>query len=291
MEPKISVIMPVLAANSGYLEQAIGSILRQTEASLELIVVEDPSESDASAVLASFDDPRIVYLRNEVRTGLVAQLNQGLGLARGAYVARMDADDIAEPERLAEQARVLDENPGLGVIGCQKTIVDAQGDVIGFRDYPLAHRDITRALRRYSPMAHPSVMMRTFALRSVGGYSDSPVCNGAEDYDLWWRMAEAGIQFANHPMRLLRYRIQPQQVKSTRLRRQLKATISIKCSRIDASFRALDIARLCAEICLLLLPRRWVMRLFQGITYRRPVAKGGHRFDRSNRRRSCVSGG
>ena len=266
MTPKVSVLMPVLNPDPCYFEQAVESILRQSMPNWELIIPEDPSPRKASDTLKKFPDARIRHILNDNRTSLVSQLNQALHLANGEYIARLDADDIAEPNRLEEQCRALDENTQLGVLGCQKTIIGSNGEVIGIRNYPLNHKDIITAICRYNPIAHPGVIMRRDLVYAVNGYSHDSRVRGAEDYDLWWRLLKTGVYFSNHPGRLIRYRIQPQQTKIQQLHQQLRATINIKRANWS-SLGELDKLRFFGELTLLKIPASLVIKLFFATTY------------------------
>lgn len=109
--PKISVILPAYNAEK-YINEAIDSILTQTYRDFELIILNDCSKDRTEEIILSYEDDRIVYLKNQVNMGVAATLNRGLAAAKGEYVARMDADDISLPERFEKQAAYLDEHPG-----------------------------------------------------------------------------------------------------------------------------------------------------------------------------------
>ena len=182
--PKISVIMPAYNAER-YIREAIDSILRQTWSDFELIIIDDGSTDSTAAIIAGYTDNRIRFCPNAQNMGVAATLNRGLELACGAYIARMDADDISLPERFAKQAAYLDAHPDVTVCGT--------------------------AIELFFPcgIAHPSVMMRRAAILELGGYD--PAFNGMEDYELWCRVAEKG-KIAVLPEILLRYRIHSGQV-------------------------------------------------------------------------------
>ncbi|HEX4454614.1 MAG TPA: glycosyltransferase [Kofleriaceae bacterium] len=263
--PRISVMMPVLDPHSVYFPCAVASVLAQTEVDLELIIVEDPSATRADRV-ARLDDPRIRYIRNETRTSLVDQRNRALAEARADIVAMLDADDIAEPDRFAKQLAFLDAHPAIGLVGSQLTIIDADGDVIGSRSYPLEHDDIVAAMCRYNAIAQPAVMARRRVLVDAGGYQyrTFPV---NEDYELWSRLVQHGVRVANHPEVLLRYRVHPFGTKAAMLRRMLRATLDVKNQfwrdKMDVRARL----RFWGEHVLVGLPPSWVLKLFVAIQY------------------------
>ncbi len=263
--PLVSVLLPVLDPHPVYFRRAVESILAQTLGDFELVVVEDPAPRSAGEILADYADSRVRHVRNESRTGLVTQLNQGLAEARGDLVARMDADDVAEPDRLRRQCDLLGESPEVSVAGSQLRIIDEEGRHRGYRAYPLSHESILAALPRYNPLAHPSVMFRRAIVAGAGGYRSH---SHNEDYDLWSRLAVSGHRFANHPEPLLRYRVHPGAVKATRLRTMIRGTLEVKERYWRGGMTVADRARLWGERCLLALPPWLVTELFKRTAFR-----------------------
>ena len=202
--PAVSVVLPVWNG-ARYLPQAIESILGQSLASLELIVVDDGSTDGSLSIARSYAarDARVVVLP-VVHGGLVRALNAGIAAARGRCVARMDADDVAHRDRLAAQLAFLDAHPHCVVVGSSIRIVDEEGrELCDFR-YPLTHAEIEHALLTVQPaFSHPAVLMRREALLEVRGYRAERF--PSEDLDLWLRLVGRG-QLANLPQPLLRYR-------------------------------------------------------------------------------------
>jgi glycosyltransferase involved in cell wall biosynthesis len=257
--------MPVLDPHPVYFLQAVRSVLEQTLADFELIIVEDPSPTAAAGFLKDFADSRIRHVANPKRTSLVEQLNQGIGLARSDWIARMDADDIALPDRLEKQMAFLVEHPKVSVFGSQLAIMDDNGRPLGYRAYPRDHAAILRAMRRFCSMAHPSVVMRKDVILAAGGYRH---VRRAEDYDLWCRVAEAGGVFANHAEALVRYRLHGGSAKSTGLREQLRNTLAVKQTYFSGKMSLGDQARYWGERALLWFPPRLVHWLFLRYQFR-----------------------
>ena len=135
----------------------------------------------------SRNDPRIVVIRQE-RLGLVPSLNRGLAVSRAQLVARLDADDIAKPQRLERQSQYLDNHPEIGLVGTWADKIDEQGSVKGALTPPTQSEELAALLTRTNPFVHSSVMMRKSVLQTVGFYR--PAFQGAEDYDLWMRISE-----------------------------------------------------------------------------------------------------
>jgi len=212
--PAISVAMSVYNS-ARFLAPALESILAQTFTDFELLVLDDGSTDASRAVIEAYSarDPRIQLISRENR-GLVASLNQLLASARAPIIARMDADDISEPERFALQYAFLLANPDHGVVGCRTDDIDDHD-----RPWPcpsplhtLTHEGIVAAIARDEPLlCHPAVMFRRDVVLSVGGYHGA--FRHCEDYDLWLRLASV-TQMANLPERLIRYRHYPEQVSS-----------------------------------------------------------------------------
>lgn len=208
--PLISVIMPV-HNGADYIAEAIASILAQSLADFELLVLDDGSTDRTPDIVAALaaPEPRIVLLTCE-RRGLIATLNDGLARAEGQYIARMDADDIALPERFARQAAYFDAHPEVGILGTWYQRFGGAGSIARL---PTESEEIRCTLLFENALCHPSVMMRRAFLRQFqlsypAGYAH------AEDYALWVQAA-ACFPLANLPEILLHYRIHSTQVVSS----------------------------------------------------------------------------
>ena len=214
---KVSVLMPV-HGDAPYLEEALLSTLSQALADeLEVVVVDDRMTEASRTCVRGFQDQRVRLVLCE-GSGLVDALNTGLQVCRYPYVARMDADDVMRPGRLGIQAAWLETHGDVGVVSGQLEWINEHGATIGFRSYPLRHREIMRQMRARNAIAHPAAMFRAEVVREAGGYRHEFV--GAEDYDLWLRIADRN-SLANLPDVVLRYRIHAAQV--TRSRRETVA--------------------------------------------------------------------
>jgi glycosyltransferase involved in cell wall biosynthesis len=208
--PRITVAMSV-HDNAATVGAAIESILVQSFADFELLIVDDGSRDGSGAIIDRYaaTDPRIGAI-HQPNAGLIASLNRLVAEARGGLIARMDGDDIALPERFARQVAFLDANPDHGVLGTNTHEIDEADRVTECTDFhPLTHDGVLAALAQGSPMAHSSVMMRTDVVRRAGGYR--PAYRHCEDYDLWLRLS-ACTRLANLPDRLLLYRRSTSQV-------------------------------------------------------------------------------
>ncbi len=191
---------------------AVASLLAQTLAELELIVIDDGSTDATPEVLAALHDPRL-RVERRARRGLTRSLARALELAQAPLVARLDADDVALPERLARQRQFLDANPEVGLLGTAAREVDLAGQEVAIVRPPVDDAAIRRALIRGNPFVHSSVMMRRSALDRVGGYDES--VSVAQDYDLWMRLAGV-TRLANLPEALVIRRLAPGRVSAVR---------------------------------------------------------------------------
>ncbi|WP_322630148.1 glycosyltransferase [Halothiobacillus sp.] len=198
--PSVSVVLPVYNAEQ-FIELAVRSVLEQEFRDLELIAIDDGSNDGSLAILERFaeSDSRMRVITRENK-GLVATLNQGVNVARGRYVARMDADDISVRERLGMQVAFMDEYSSIDVVGCHYELIDGEGRPKRTVKVPLSRESIFLQLSYTVPFAHPSVLIRRSALVEEP-YVDTPV----EDYRLWVDLFN-GNNFANIDSVLLRYR-------------------------------------------------------------------------------------
>jgi len=230
--PKVSVLMPVHNAE-GFVAQAVESILGQTFGDFEFIIIDDGSTDGSLTVLRHFEgkDSR-VRLISRANTGYVVALNEMLPMARGEFLARMDADDIAAPQRIELQVKYLAGHPQCVVVGCRSRLIDIDGCVIKVLQQPLTHGAIEAAmLSGASFMNHPTVVMRASAVRRADGYRVA--FEPAEDLDLFLRLGEQG-ELANLPEVLLSYRVHTANVSRMRAEQQVNAAaraIAEACAR------------------------------------------------------------
>jgi hypothetical protein len=183
--PKVTVLMPVY--NGGrFLRKALDSVLTQTFTDFELLVVYDESADETATILESYSDPRIQVVTNERHLGVAGSRRRGLNCARGEYIACIDADDIALPERLQKQVNYLDSHPDVGMVASSCVIIDEDGRPTCGSTQALTPEQIYYTLAFYNCIFHCSVTLRKALVLSLGGYGST---NVAEDYDLWARIA------------------------------------------------------------------------------------------------------
>lgn len=216
--PQVSVLMPCFNA-AATLPETLDSLLAQTHPSFEIVAVDDGSEDQTPAILHEYA-ARDSRLRPLIRQheGIIPALNAGIQACQGQFLARMDADDLAHPQRLELQAQYLQQHSAVGLVASRVAGFPEDDLRDGFRIYIdwlnslVEHDDIMRERFVESPFAHPSVMFRKSLVEDLGGYQEH---GWAEDYDLWLRMAEAGVRFAKLEETLLQWRDHPPRLTRT----------------------------------------------------------------------------
>lgn len=202
--PRVTVVMAVYNG-AQFLEEAIASVLSQTWRDFELIVVDDASTDGSAAILDKVEDSRVRIIRHSVNAGASLSRNDALVVARGEYIAIMDADDICAPERLARQVEFLDVHPPAGLVGCAVyDNIDANGAVLYTSFLPDDNEKIQRSLLQRWCFLHSSIMFRKSLYQAVGGYRTA--FEPAEDHDFVLRLAEKA-QAHNVDERLVTYRL------------------------------------------------------------------------------------
>jgi glycosyltransferase involved in cell wall biosynthesis len=193
------------------LREAIDSVLAQSFDDFDLVVVDDGSDDRTPEILASYGDGRLTVLRNDQSLGLAASLNRGLSCS-GRYVARQDADDRSQPDRLAKQVRFLDTHPEVELVGSWYRTMDDTGSMLAEFELPTDATTLRWHLLYYCPFVHSAVTARAQTLVDAGGFDESFVY--ASDYDLWSRIARRSL-VANIPEYLVDYRLSPTSMTET----------------------------------------------------------------------------
>lgn len=216
-ELELSVIMPVYNCGA-YLREAIDSILQQTFTAFEFIIINDGSTDESESVVLSYNDERIVYIKNDRNYGLVYTLNRGLELAKGKLIARMDGDDVSAQDRFAKQIAYMKIQPNVAVLATTIQMINEKGQPLG--NWKEDRENTTyEQIREFMPanncIAHPSIMARADILKTFRYRAQQ---SQAEDYDLWLRLLAAGEVIHKLAEPLLSYRILP--TSFTRKRQQ-----------------------------------------------------------------------
>lgn len=214
----ITVLLPIYNAEK-YIKVTIQSILNQTFKNFELLIINDGSTDKSVEVINTFKDNRIQLIHNSINLGLIKTLNKGIDLAQGKYIARVDADDIAMPDRLERQVAFLENNPQYALVGSQANFIF--GDKLSKTLFSMeTNPEILPVLSLFTcPFIHPSVMIKADILKEF--YYDEEFTT-AEDYELWTRILKK-YPCANLPESLLQYRIHDSNISTTQNDKQLNS--------------------------------------------------------------------
>jgi glycosyltransferase involved in cell wall biosynthesis len=204
-----------------YIAEAIESILSQTFSDFKLLIIDDGSTDKSLEIAKSYRDHRISIVRNHTNLGLIATLNRGLELIDSEFIARMDCDDVAIPERLKLQVEFLDKNPHIGLCGGYYLKLTDKDSILA--RFPLRHEDILYEMLFDNVFAHNTIMFRTAIIKHFSFRYD-PAYRYAEDYELWVRMSQHCL-LANIPRILVKYRFHPDNT-SNKFRDTQKAVAS-----------------------------------------------------------------
>lgn len=212
-----------------FVAEAIISVLNQTYRDFTFEIMDDASTDGTTEIIKGFTDHRINFYRNTQRLGLTRSLNFLLKRAKGEYIARIDADDIAEPERFQLQVGYLRDHPFISIVGSWCRYVDGNGEVIGVNEPPTDPNVLRWELLKQNVLIHSTIMMKAAAIKRIGGYDNS--YQYAQDYDLWCRILVAGGQIANIGKYLVKYRRVSTQISNQHFKEQEKAAFcaQLKC--------------------------------------------------------------
>ncbi len=208
MNPLVTVLMTSYQDSLACLTRSIDSILNQTLSDLEFIVIFESGDANYGTLKDHYSDPRLLLIQNDGRLGRSASYNKGLDMARGKYLARMDGDDSAAPERLERQIAFLQAHPDVALVGTAVTLCDEAGGVVGFRQFPEGHTEIVRSMAFTTPICHPAVL---WDMDKVGRdlRFDLRFAKYCDDLELWIRLVSRGHKLANLAERLVTYRQPP----------------------------------------------------------------------------------
>lgn len=229
--PRVSVLLPLRDA-AATLDACLESLAAQTLADFEVVAVDHGSRDATPALLRRWLDRLDLHVHRHEGGDLLDALNAGLARCKGAYIARMDGDDLCLPHRLEAQAGWLDAHPEVGLLGSRVELFAGAGPLSeGYRSYQdwvnglLSPQDLARELFVECPLPHPTWMARREAFERLDGYQEAGL---PEDYHFVLRCAAAGIGLAKHPQALLRWREHPQRHSRTHPRYKREAFFRLK---------------------------------------------------------------
>ncbi len=226
---KISIIMPAYNVEK-FIKPAIQSLLKQSYKHFRLIIVNDASTDNTLKIAGQFSSKKVKIISNRINLGVAKSLNIGIRASESKYIARMDADDLSLPDRLEIQFNYLEKNSNCMLVGSWVDLVKESGKSLKIIKTPVDYKTIKKKIFRSNTFIHPTVMMRRSALEKLGAYDDN--LNGAEDYDLFLRIA-ARNNCVNLPLVLLKYRLNKSAVSLKYMKKvefqSLKARIKAIC--------------------------------------------------------------
>lgn len=230
-EPLVSVVMVVCNVDR-FLAESVESIVHQTFRDFEFIIIDYGSTDSSKEIAAHYaeKDPR-VCVHQIPHCGLGEARNAACSLARGRYIAMMDADDVALPERLQLEVGFMEKHPRVGLLGGAVQWINAAGRSVYIGRVPTEDKQLRESMAFHCPFWQPTVLLRKEAFVRSGGYRDAFA--PAEDYDLWLRVTE-DVQCANLEEVVLKYRMHPQQIS---IRKRKQQTLGILAAQRSASMR------------------------------------------------------
>lgn len=230
--PVVSVSMPAYNAQD-YIASAIESIINQSFDNFEFIIIDDGSNDKTPLIIEEYakKDQRIVFLQNNQNLKISQTLNQGLEIARGELIARMDSDDWSYPNRLKVQMDFMQAHPEVVICGADIEVCDKNLKTLNLRTYPKTDAEIRQKIFKINPFAHPVTFYRTEIAKKAGGYDAN--FNLVEDYDLYFRMGKFG-KFANIPKVLLKLRTHPQSLSAREIALQSHLNFNVRLKAIKS---------------------------------------------------------
>ena len=227
--PLVSIVIPSYNTKD-HTRVAVESIIDQTYTNWKLLVCDDGSTDGSYEMLQDFaaQNPAINVFQNKTNLGNPQTRNKLFSLVsdESKYIAILDSDDVAEPNRLEKQVAFLEANSETDLLGSAITIINERGEEQGVRTYPTTHTEITKNIMVFDPFAQPSVILRRSALGEVGTYNETMV--RCQDYDLFTRFIKCGKKTANLAEPLTRFRIHSNQGKYQNIRRAFKYSFLVR---------------------------------------------------------------
>lgn len=263
----VTVLMPAYNAEK-HITTAIESILDQTYKDFEFLIIDDGSQDKTWEVIQEYakSEKRIVSVKNDKNLKLAGVFNQGIQLANGHYIARMDADDWSYPTRLEKQFEFLENNPETVIVGCRVDICHENLEKIYTRNYGLNDREIRDKIFRFSPFCHPAIMARKNAMQSCGGYN--PLLILGEDYDIYFRLGKKG-KFANLPETLFKLRLHDSSTFRRNLKLVRRNTLYVRLKAVveyEYKMSFIDKVIFIGQyLTFMIVPQNYLMRLFNFI--------------------------
>jgi len=232
----VSVVMPVYNSQI-FVKEAIESILNQTYKEIELIIINDGSTDKSDLIIKEFNDPRIRYVNNSINKGIVSSINEGLLLSKGKYIARMDADDIALPTRLAKQVNFLETHADVKLCGTTAMAINKDGKQIVKLNRPVKHNEIKAFNLFRNAFIHPTIMANANLIRQIAFTEDYKY---AEDYFTFSQFT-MNYKVANLKEPLLLYRLHEDSITSTKNKEMIESELKTIAYLLSFLFEVVEL--------------------------------------------------
>jgi glycosyltransferase EpsE len=207
MKPRITVIMATYN-DEAFISECLKSLTNQTFKDFLVKIIDDNSSDKTVDIIEEWcqKDSRVTLVgKNDNNMGLTKNLNKLIALVDTEFIARMDGDDICLPTRFEKQMDFLKANPEYSVVGTCAFDIDEYGNVIKDRLFPETNNQVRKAISKYNPVLHPSVIIKTQDLKDLKGYDEA--FRFVQDYDLWFRFLSNNKKIYNMKDQLLKYRV------------------------------------------------------------------------------------
>ncbi|MCL5432668.1 MAG: glycosyltransferase family 2 protein [Patescibacteria group bacterium] len=229
-KPLVSVIMPVYNAGD-YLSDAIDSVIDQTYKNFELIIINDASTDNSLKIIKKFKKfypkkIKVINIKTNLNRGGDSCANKGIQKASGKYIARMDADDVCDSERLKKQVEFLENNPNVFLVGTNAHVINKHGEKIGEKIEPLTYQNIKKAYFTFHPLIHPSCMYRQKINGRKFKYEIKYSANN--DYYTFFKLLCNGLEFVNLPEKLMYFRIHDKNDTFVNMKEKYLNTLKIR---------------------------------------------------------------
>lgn len=267
--PTLSVIMPAYNSKD-YIEEAVNSVLNQTFQDFELIIIDDASTDSTVKIIKKFqkknpDKIKLIQVKNNLNCGGDKCANEGLKVATGKYIARMDADDVAELSRFEKQINFLKDNPKIFLVGSNADVIDRNGNVIGEKNEPLTSDEIYKAYFGFHPLIHPTCMFKR-KLKDGTPFKYEIKYSANNDYYTFFKLVCKGYKFVNMDEKLLKYRIHNSNATFVNMKKKFVNSLKVRLSMV-ANYGYIptprDIFMLVAQsMVVLLLPERMLLKIY-----------------------------
>ncbi len=269
-KPLLSVIMPAYNAEA-YVQEAVSSVLNQTFQDFELIIIDDASTDATVKIVKKIQKAnpdkniKLIEVKKNLNCGGDKCANEGLKVARGKYIARMDADDVADVSRFEKQITYLRENPRVFLVGSNAYVIDKSGKVIGEKIEPLTSEEIYKAYFGFHPLIHPTCMFKR-KLKDGSAFRYVIKHSANNDYYTFFKLICQGYKFVNMDEKLLKYRIHNSNATFVDMKKKFVNSLKIRLSMV-ANYGYIptpkDIIMLTVQAgVVLILPERMLLKIY-----------------------------